>query len=585
MSSNEGPKVEVTEIDGTVSASVQETNRVRALLGLKPLREGPAEEKRPVIDANSVTVEPTVAELRRRIDDSRAKRTRHELVGGQSLGEMLADEAEGATAWVSRMRDKKDEVPEEPSRKKHRQADLDEDEFPADLKVVHKTSDLEMKIGDEVILTLKDRRLIDGEGELDLTEDLLENPELNSKSKRDKSEKIQRTTYNPFEEDSDEIIDFGRTNRKDILPHYDQWAVDAKMVKMPKGVDAVGAVPLSEIGKSRQEEKIVNTVSLATTIGVQKDFMTAEELEMETEDPEEEATVGNFIERLNPEIRRPPRPLDEGEPGAEDLDDAALYQQLAKRRKFGVERKTQVKEQESILNAVKKLEEVKLEVESSLDEGMTSVAVGVKKEDDRLSKLLLLPDLGTSSEKTIELTATTEFCRALETPFEKLQNAKAEHEERIQRGKRGLVAAEASSSSSSAKQSWRDDVPMDENAANAIPEDAGEESSDEELTKDEEKAVELLVSESLLDGSLSSALNMLKSRGELSDDTWRVGRSTGENRPLHQSTGSNDIKIEYKDEFGRVLGPKDAFRYISWAFHGKGPGKKKREKLLRKIET
>lgn len=73
--------------------------------------------------------------------------------------------------------------------------------------------------------------------------------------------------------------------------------------------------------------------------------------------------------------------------------------------------------------------------------------------------------------------------------------------------------------------------------------------------------------------------------GELSDDSWRLGRHSGENKPLHQSTGARDIKIEYKDEFGRVLGPKDAFRYISWAFHGKGPGKKKREKLLRKIET
>ena len=73
-----------------------------------------------------------------------------------------------------------------------------------------------------------------------------------------------------------------------------------------------------------------------------------------------------------------------------------------------------------------------------------------------------------------------------------------------------------------------------------------------------------------------------------------------DNRPLEMSTVDGDIKLEYRDDFGRVLvlrcarsscpclqtsgvatvqqrllqvqTPKEAFRSISWKFHGKAMG-------------
>lgn len=43
-----------------------------------------------------------------------------------------------------------------------------------------------------------------------------------------------------------------------------------------------------------------------------------------------------------------------------------------------------------------------------------------------------------------------------------------------------------------------------------------------------------------------------------------------------------NIKLEYVDDDGHPLCPKEAFRYLSHKFHGKGPGKNKQEKRIKK---
>ncbi|GAB7346188.1 hypothetical protein MBLNU457_4929t1 [Dothideomycetes sp. NU457] len=45
-----------------------------------------------------------------------------------------------------------------------------------------------------------------------------------------------------------------------------------------------------------------------------------------------------------------------------------------------------------------------------------------------------------------------------------------------------------------------------------------------------------------------------------------------------------DVKLEYTDEFGRAMNQKEAFKHLSHKFHGKGSGKQKTEKRLKKID-
>ena len=44
------------------------------------------------------------------------------------------------------------------------------------------------------------------------------------------------------------------------------------------------------------------------------------------------------------------------------------------------------------------------------------------------------------------------------------------------------------------------------------------------------------------------------------------------------------FEIKYVDEFGRHMNKKEAFKNMSHQFHGKGSGKQKTEKRLKKIE-
>lgn len=60
----------------------------------------------------------------------------------------------------------------------------------------------------------------------------------------------------------------------------------------------------------------------------------------------------------------------------------------------------------------------------------------------------------------------------------------------------------------------------------------------------------------------------------------RMGTTgTGPVRPFPEKVDYKpDIQITYIDQLGREMESKDAFRVLSWKFHGKGPGKKQIEK-------
>ncbi|GAW80587.1 hypothetical protein, conserved [Plasmodium gonderi] len=85
-----------------------------------------------------------------------------------------------------------------------------------------------------------------------------------------------------------------------------------------------------------------------------------------------------------------------------------------------------------------------------------------------------------------------------------------------------------------------------------------------------------------LDQGLYGALEYLKTKGELNMDE-KVYKNP-ENRPLHMSTSKHDIKLDYKNDSGKVMTPKETFRYISWIFHGKKQGKNKMEKKIKRME-
>eukprot|EP00008_Paramoeba_atlantica_P000481 CAMPEP_0201504648 /NCGR_PEP_ID=MMETSP0151_2-20130828/85324_1 /ASSEMBLY_ACC=CAM_ASM_000257 /TAXON_ID=200890 /ORGANISM="Paramoeba atlantica, Strain 621/1 / CCAP 1560/9" /LENGTH=754 /DNA_ID=CAMNT_0047898411 /DNA_START=42 /DNA_END=2307 /DNA_ORIENTATION=+ len=114
-----------------------------------------------------------------------------------------------------------------------------------------------------------------------------------------------------------------------------------------------------------------------------------------------------------------------------------------------------------------------------------------------------------------------------------------------------------------------DDVEMEENENR---ERENGETQDESLVVDDQP---------LVGKGLASALRYMRST-KTEDETVYVGRpsdKSGEDlRPLPGDT----IRIEYRDPYGRIITPKEAFREMSHKFHGKPPGKNKQEKRLKR---
>ena len=63
--------------------------------------------------------------------------------------------------------------------------------------------------------------------------------------------------------------------------------------------------------------------------------------------------------------------------------------------------------------------------------------------------------------------------------------------------------------------------------------------------------------------------------------------TTGLNGRPHEKDielANREVKLEYRDEHGRLLTRKEAFRQLCYQFHGHGSSKRKEEKKLQQIE-
>eukprot|EP00914_Ancora_sagittata_P013944 GHVO01027312.1.p1 GENE.GHVO01027312.1~~GHVO01027312.1.p1 ORF type:complete len:283 (-),score=67.61 GHVO01027312.1:129-977(-) len=196
------------------------------------------------------------------------------------------------------------------------------------------------------------------------------------------------------------------------------------------------------------------------------------------------------------------------------------------------------------------------EIEDTDDRGLYEM-LNRQRSENAKGRIQFVPPVMTAVVKTEEgehtggntLTSTSEFCRIVETPIT------------TQESKVVVVGK---------KKTKKENMDAEEEGA---------------LSDDESTMVPLndddWIDETTVDGGISSALALLRSQGELVDDKLDTGRYNKSNAPLRTSVNDNDVKLQYLDEYGHVMTPKQAFQYISWKFHGKWPGMKKQEKLLR----
>ena len=129
-------KAMVTDSGGEISMSIEETNRVRASLGLKPLDMTPKAHKEgskdAPIDAGAARAkeeaEAEAEAMRQKIAEMKRQRlAQSKVMSKKSLGE--ADDDDDAAAWVSRARKKQKKAVDDMAK---RMAELDEQDGEGD---------------------------------------------------------------------------------------------------------------------------------------------------------------------------------------------------------------------------------------------------------------------------------------------------------------------------------------------------------------------------------------------------------------------------------------------------------------------
>ena len=111
---NNEVKAIVTETDGEISCSIEETNRIRALLGLKPLNNEKPKEKQAVDNFKAQKEEEEkrreAEKLKEQITKAKNKRLLNEKLKGSTLADINENENDSelvsASDWVKRSRKK-----------------------------------------------------------------------------------------------------------------------------------------------------------------------------------------------------------------------------------------------------------------------------------------------------------------------------------------------------------------------------------------------------------------------------------------------------------------------------------------------
>lgn len=529
---------------GERSQTVEEANKLRASLGIKPLREDTSTEGS---SRNPKVADPSVSkgDTRKQSASARHKKEHEEFVQGASLGEILASEEGrkgGAAEWVARTKaadgSMKTPTTAAPAADSKKRKTRDGEER---LKVRHDASSIPE--GEVVTMTLTDKPILNADGQVDDTPDELSNVRMTDAERARHNEAIRnQKDYDPHKEG------------QDILEKYDDLKTG------PAGFMLGGAsLRLSDEPDPEKKLAILTALSekhtLESKTRVQKDYYTTEEMQQFRKPPKKKVkrreTKGGKDKDDQIGGGAAGSAADFGRPNdaGSDEEDPELYEQLSKQRRL-VRR--------SDAGAVKKGEAALTAVSERVQ------AIETKEPDEEEEKEA--PVMGAKANaETIAMTATTEFCNVVQTPLEKMETLKHEsfrgstlYKQQAQQRKGVKVTAQKRGGGVS----HQDDVAL-----------APGEEEIETLTEDS------------LDLSCASGLAYLRARAQIGNDQESHRNRKSDNRPLEMSTLDGDIKLEYRDDFGRVQTPKEAFRAISWKFHGKIPGRKNMERRLLRLEN
>ncbi|KAJ8502715.1 hypothetical protein ONZ45_g11498 [Pleurotus djamor] len=609
------------------SISLEETNKIRISLGLKPLTEDkePADSKEKQAEDNYAKKREQEAKEKetKRIADQIAKvRNRRELnasLKGATLGD--ADGDDNTLKWIKRSKKKEKEL----AKKRLEELENMDKQFQEEYSerkslatharcVSHDFEDLGE--GDARILTLKDSRILDNE------EDELQNVEMaeEERTKERNETKIKRRDYTGY--DDDEFTAGNAGMKRAILAKYDE---DLGLSNKETGF-RLGSSTLpskAEQTAKREQEAAASVNKSLLSIDYAKN--------LEMTDYLQEGDVG--FKKPKTKKKRSNRRAADAELAPEDamevdvkprernlndnfVDDDELQAMLARSRKAKIHKPKKLSPEE----LAKKIARERTQDPSEptfikVEEDAADADDGNRLTFDDTSEFVRAVGNNPVPVKTEPVEASTQPTRgrSVKSPSRDVSMAPADQPmEEIEAGE--VVVKD---------EDEEDDMAM----LDAI-EEALKVADAQELEEDDTVGTS---AEPTFSTGMASTLNILRQQGilatpaagqvereqtQLRRDQWlaeqryRIAQreverlqARGGNKDQTQREYENrlreqqeardnldafknykpDVEIKYYDEFGRSLTPKEAWKALSHKFHGKGSGRMKTEKRLKKI--
>ncbi|KAF8825124.1 hypothetical protein HHX47_DHR7000666 [Lentinula edodes] len=522
------------------SISLEETNRIRISIGLKPITDdsNPVDDEEKQAEDNYAkrreheAKERETKEIADRIAKVRNRRELNASLKGPTLGD-ADDDTDNVLKWIKKNKKKEKEL----AKKRLQEFDrmdkaIQEDYTERDLAGLKVSHDFDtMDEGDARILTLKDSRILDNE------EDELQNIEMAEDERQRKNQELKTKKHDYTGYDDDEFVEGNVGMKRAVLAKYDEEI---------EGATEIGF----RLGSSVVSKKVTNKPKIETTTSLNKtllsiDYKIAEEREEQEKKASTKAEDGDikmgddeeagglvfddtseFVRAVgNNPITVKKEPKEKTSPSAREFS-----------RPHSLSRDVSMAPGDEVLHEIEAGEAVKDEDDDEEDdmEILNRIEAAIKAEESEQHNAADNA-VGTSSEQNFKsgMASTLNILR-----------------------QQGILAAPSSD------QKEREHTQLQRDLWLA----------------DQRRRV------------AQRELERLQSRGGNKDQATREY----ENRLREQQEAREnletfkhykpDVNIVYYDEHGRALTPKEAWKALSHKFHGKGSGKMKTEKRLKKIE-
>ncbi|KUJ13236.1 SART-1 protein [Mollisia scopiformis] len=614
--------------------SIEETNRLRVSLGMKPLPvpgAGPVFKEASSAPAEEVgsTLESRQAEgyenYRKLQEAEEAKRKREAKAAaikkardaakrftqleGKGLGEADDDGDMDAKTWLIKQKKRQKEI----DKARQREKELAEAEAAAaaeytakdlaGVKVGHELDTFEE--GEEQVLTLKDATIDENEEEGDELEnlDLRERERLNEKLELKKKKPV----YNPHDDEE---------TGKGILSHYDE-EIDGKKGKRftLDGMGSTAEAASEGISAQKIKPKAISLDFLKDE--PKSDYLDISEIKIKKPKKSKKKSTRQKAadeDDIFPMAEQAHTPQD----GAMEVDQPA---QLVKKRTF---------------------EDTSFVDDDDLQASLAKQRRGALKKRQKLRPEELVQQIREEESATpaadteeaeggLIIDETSEFVANLQKPSAP---------ERKQRRSSSRQAEAVTAMGDSDEEG---DIDMDRSYANVEDEEDRLERLKREASALDEVTNNGLEAEATLDRGVGATMRLLKERGLIKQEengdlnaifrqkqlflaekqrreadaekkaraqrerdraTGRLDRMSArekeeyarqqntfrdqvESRQLAEHFNKEykpNVELKYIDDFGRSMNQKEAFKHLSHQFHGKGSGKQKTEKMLKKIE-